>query len=268
MKKGLFLFMMGCLVLTGCAKERETNQLQNVEEKVTTEKTTSTPTTEQSQEESYKTEWAENDYTLSYYLPDKYFYDVEEMDFFSTWLEKCHIKVLDAFVTEDLAEAGSYFVENQAWIQEFLDAGMERDPSAEPVYLAVKVELTNLEEEMISFCMADLDCYMRVFDDSMVQYGVSDTRTTGNRFTSELFYDLGFDTAGKRYYYVDMEPGKTITTTILYLIYKEDAQKDLYLQLGGHITGEYDSKLGRVMPKENDPKIRYIRLHLNQERET
>ncbi len=101
MKKGLFLFMMGCLVLTGCAKERETNQLQNVEEKVTTEKTTSTPTTEQSQEESYKTEWAENDYTLSYYLPDKYFYDVEEMDFFTTLGKKYHIRILDAFVTEN-----------------------------------------------------------------------------------------------------------------------------------------------------------------------
>ena len=266
MKKTVALVSSTILVLTGCQSHQSHTTLQGVEETaqtletVTQESTTFNPDMYDENET-----WAENDERLKYYLPDKYFYDTDgELDFYSVLGYKMHIKVNDCYTISSPEEGGSYFasdtVKNWQNMQETFVA--RSNTGAEISWLMVNATITCLAEQEIRFCIFDISFDAREYDDSMVKFGVNNKRLIGN-ITSELCYDYGERKSGKDYYMIQMKPGESFTTNILYAVDKSYYTRDLelYLSLGGHHTGAYDPKLGRIMPIEDDPKIRFLRIY-------
>lgn len=259
----LSLFVI--MSMTACSQEG--NTLQGVEETAETfpvETVTQETTTMGGYDENKV--WDENDYTLSCYLPDEYFYDTDgELDFFSLNNEKMHIKVTDCYFVDSLEEAGDYFTREDIRknIQEiFFDFFERAFPEEEMGLVVVEAEFTNLMEQVITFCMFDISFQIRAYDNSMVQYGVNDKKLI-DTMGGELYYDYGERGITKDYYMIEMQPGESFKTKILYR-YGKSALKDeneVYLDLGGHHIAQYDAKLGRIMPKENDPKIRYLRIY-------
>ena len=251
------------LVLTGCQNH---STIQGVEETAQTLETVTQETTTFNPE-MYDEDmtWDKNDYTLSRYLPDEYFYDTNgELDFYETLGSKMHIKVNDCYTISSPEEGGSYFATDAAknWCSEQESFVADSSPNAESIWLMVNATITCLAEQEINFCIFDIAFEARGFDDSMVRFGVNNKKILEN-ITSELLYDYGDRKWGKDYYMIRMKPGDSFTTNILYCVYKDSLAKDkeIYLGLGGHHIGAYAPELGRIMPIEDDPKIRFLRIY-------
>ena len=263
MKKIITILLTLMLVLTGCQNH---STIQGVEETAQTLETVTQETTTFNPE-MYDEDmtWDKNDYTLSRYLPDEYFYDTNgELDFYETLGSKMHIKVNDCYTISSPEEGGSYFATDAAknWCSEQESFVADSSPNAESIWLMVNATITCLAEQEINFCIFDIAFEARGFDDSMVRFGVNNKKILEN-ITSELLYDYGDRKWGKDYYMIRMKPGDSFTTNILYCVYKDSLAKDkeIYLGLGGHHIGAYDPELGRIMPIEDDPKIRFLRIY-------
>ena len=266
MKKTVALVSSTILVLTGCQSHQSHTTLQGVEETaqtletVTQESTTFNPDMYDENET-----WAENDERLSCYLPDKYFYDTNgELDFYSTLGYKMHIKVNDCYTVSSPEEVSPYFSGDTAknWCQEQESFVARSHADTEISWLIVNATITCLAEQEIRFCIFDVTFEAREYDDSMVKFGVNNKKIIGN-ITGELCYDYGNRKNGKDYYMIQMKPGESFTTDILYAVDKSYYTRDLefYLWLGGAHIGAYDAELGRIMPVEDDPKIRFLRIY-------
>lgn len=269
MQKKLFLIPIICILLTACGQQKESNTLGNVEDIITTAEleTSASVSTTTSNESSDP-----NDMSLCYYLSDNHFYDQESIDFYATTdsTMNYNVKILDAFTSDNLADGGTYFTDNTISKQiedeicflkslPYLTESGHTDIS----YLFLKAELTNLTSEEKNFCIHDLaHIVCRYYEPSMTIYGVSDKRIESTQ-SSEILYDYNYNTnLAKNYYYIDIAPNQSITTTILYLIPTDYLTEELYMKLNDRSIEVYDSKLGRWMPTEDD-KIRYLRIHLD-----
>lgn len=252
LKKIITILLALMLFLTGCQSH---STIQGVEE----------PTTDHPDMYDENETWAENDERLCLYLPDKYFYDTDgELDFYETLGSKMHIKVNDCYTVSSLQEAGSYFSTDtiKNWYREQKIFDSDSTSTSEFTWLMVNATITCLAEQEITFCIFDISFKARAYDDSMVKFGVNNKKILEN-ITSELCYDYGNRKYGKDYYMIQMKPGESFTTNILYCVYKDSLAKDkeIYLGLGGHHIGAYDPELGRIMPIEDDPKIRFLRIY-------
>ena len=178
MKKIITILLALMLFLTGCQSH---STIQGVEETaqtleaVTQEITTEDPKIYYDENET----WNKNDYTLSYYLPDEYFYDTDgELDFYSTLGYKMHIKVNDCYTISSPEEGGSYFATNAAknWCSEQESFVADSSPNAESIWLMVNATITCLAEQEITFCIFDISFKARAYDDSMVKFGVNNKK--------------------------------------------------------------------------------------------
>lgn len=263
MKKIITILLALMLFLTGCQSH---STIQGVEETaqtleiVTQETTTFNPKIYDENET-----WAENDYTLSYYLPDEYFYDTNgELDFYEILGSKMHIKVNDCYTIFSPEEGGSYFATDAAknWCSEQESFVVRFSPDAEIAWLMVNATITCLADQEIDFCIFDIAFNARGYDDSMVRFGVNNKKLLEN-ISSEFLYDYGDRKWGKDYYMIRMKPGESFTTNILYPVDKAllTEENEIYLDLGGHHIAKYDSELGRIMPIEHDTRIRFLRIY-------
>ena len=263
MKKIITILLTLMLFLTGCQSH---STIQGVEETAQTLETVTQETTTFNPE-MYDEDmtWDKNDYTLSRYLPDEYFYDTNgELDFYETLGSKMHIKVNDCYTISSPEEGGSYFATDAAknWCSEQESFVADSSPNAESIWLMVNATITCLAEQEINFCIFDIAFEARGFDDSMVRFGVNNKKILEN-ITSELLYDYGDRKWGKDYYMIRMKQGDSFTTNILYLVNKAllTEENEFYLNLGGHHIAKYDSELGRIMPIEHDTRIRFLRIY-------
>lgn len=264
MKKIITILLTLMLFLTGCQSH---STIQGVEETaqtleaVTQEITTEDPKIYYDENET----WNKNDYTLSYYLPDEYFYDTNgELDFYETLGSKMHIKVNDCYTISSPEEGGSYFATDAAknWCSEQDSFVADSSPNAESIWLMVNATITCLAEQEINFCIFDIAFNARGFDDSMVRFGVNNKKILEN-ISSEILYDYGDLKQGKDYYRIQMKQGDSFTTNILYPVDKAllTEENEIYLWLGGPHIAKYDSELGRIMPIEHDTRIRFLRIY-------
>ena len=263
MKKIITILLALMLFLTGCQSH---STIQGVEETAQTlENVTQESTTDHPDMYDENETWAENDQRLSYYLPDKYFYDTNgELDFYETLGSKMHIKVNDCYTVSSPEEVSPYFSGDTAknWCQEQESFVARSHADTEISWLVVNATITCMAEQEIRFCIFDVTFEAREYDDSMVKFGVNNKKIIGN-ITGELCYDYGNRKYGKDYYMIQMKPGESFTTNILYAVDKSYYTRDLefYLWLGGAHIGAYDPELGRIMPIEDDPKIRFLRIY-------
>ncbi len=255
----LIIIVTGTL-LTGC-KISHQYDVGDVSEIVTTQKSVSQNTT--------KGDTGKNSEFILQFVDDSHFYEQDELDFTETLGSTYHIKVLDVYATDKLEELGEYFVGIESEFAENRSQLLESEQCAleDYIYVAVTIELTNKEKSENTFCLADLGLKFRIKDDSMESFGVGTWRLSGieGEYTdSELFFDYENREIDKSYYMVNFKPEETIKTKVVFGCDKNLLQENMYLRLGMHSLGTYDSRKGEWI-RSDDAAIKFLRLKLDEE---
>ena len=261
----IVVFAVTAVCLSGCTQYSGAKNMAKVEEAV------ETLPMETIDVEKYK----DQELSLANYLPDSYYCDEDERDFFSANNKKkeedYHIKITDAYVTDDYTNGGEYFTKKGDWVQENLDFLKRSHTEAELNklrYYFITFELTNLADTMESFCILDVQLVERVPDDRYVaDFGVGSSYTTywlGEcRYVTDKTPDP--DSKGKSYYLNEIKQGETLTFTCMYMDILDYQNHDLYLRLSSVYPGREDPKTGIVMPDSNSP-VRFLKVNNLQER--
>lgn len=261
-KKGkVFLISIMGLLLFGCAK-KDSYSINNVEEIPETTKAAAIKTPETSINQGDTLNGVPLD-LVQYYISDDHFYEQEELDFMKGE-DSYHIRVANATVSDDLTAFGESFSNEQAriseltgWIEE-----LQLQEKGEFTYLSLPIEITNTGDKEQRFCL-DMSLYTRIADERLVEYGLSDKYITSIGLLGETVNNCQSRVDNvKSYYMVDIQPGETISSDILYWVSKENLDKDIYMCL--YMTsGKKDKKLNCEMPP-TDKNVKFIKIEIGR----
>lgn len=259
----LFFFIS---ILPGCVREAD-NTYKGVAEKDTTEKFIVRQTSESTTDNDYSIEKKD----AEKYIDDSHFYDTAEgVDFASFGEEKenYHIKITDAFISDNLEDFGDYFGENpvRGDIEYAKNFCMERlgYDAANLTYMCVQVELTNNSNENTTFPVSQsLRWYSRVEDTRGKEWNLADKRIDMSMPYSELWYDSTKKEDGvKNYYSLLLSAGETITAKCVYVFDKSCLKNELYLCL--HLDdGEENIKYNCTFPP-TAKTTKFLKINLQE----
>ena len=262
-KKGkVFLISIMGLLLFGCAK-KDSYSMNNVEEIPETTKAAAIKTPETSINQGGTLNGVPLD-LVQYYISDDHFYDQEELDFMCEE-DSYHIRIANAAVSDDLTAFGESFSNEQArvselngWIEE-----LQLQEKDDFTYLSFPVKITNTGDKEQRFCLY-MTLYTRIADERLVEYGLSDKYiTTAGPISATVNNCQSRVDNVKSYYMVDIQPGETISSDILYWVSKENLDKDIYMCLYMINNGKKDKKLNCEMPP-TDEKIKFIKIEIGR----
>lgn len=260
-KRNIIFLATSAVLLSGCIN-REKELVQNVEETATSPEiiTEAATTIDTSNPEIFGTEY------VSYFVDDSHFFDAETLDYSSTLQQSVgtNIKISNVFSSDNIADSGTYFVQEQSSLEESLNSILKINGKSrnEYTYLFMTAEITNISSVALSFCVIDLRICSRVADDSMVKYGLADHRINLNDTAACLWDYQEQDSDKKDYYMATINAGESIITTIVNIIPKKMLTEELYLKLGETPIGNHDQKTNTWKP--NDSKdLKFLKLHLN-----
>lgn len=254
------------IILSGCAKKKD-NTYVGVEEKATTEKIRDI-----SQKQTEKE--TENDYSISkemveLYIDDSHFYDYDEGINFANeneTEEKFHVKVLEAYTSDELKDFGEYFCTDK--IKERIEEQREFCVSGKGyndfdlTYMCVKIELTNISEEDMQLCVGNcLNVYTRIYDERGKEFNLADKYIDLPTAYNEFRYDSSKKVSeGNEYYFLSLSAGETITTNCVYIMRKDFLDDELYLGL--HLDeGEYNRKYNCIFPPTAET-TKFLKINL------
>lgn len=253
---GFILILSSCL--SGCSAEQE-NEWKDVSveaESLVYEKVSEMETEEFSKEQ------------LLAYVEDEYFFDGDELEFYTAGNEKYHIKIKDVYASQDIYEFGEYF---QARADELQDEKARLDADGQCraenlTYVSVTAEITNMEAVETKLCIQHIGLQFRITDDSKLNYGVGNKRLAGmekNEYVdSELLHDYEERGDCSDYYMISMLPGQTISLTMLFNCDKTLLDEEMYLGLGGGGAVSYDSIKDEW--RHQEPRTRYLRIEIDE----
>lgn len=262
LKKKKCVVLFSTLLLTGCVS-KEGNFLQNVEERETIATERIEQETKQQENEMELLNGVDTQ-RIRYYIDDTHFYDGEnEIEFRDQKHNLWKIKITDAYISDNLDNFGTYFVSRQDEMEEVMQYlidtyGYQRK---ELTYLGAKITITNQEESIKECFVSDFDPWLRISDDSFVQYGLADKYIQPACIYSELWYDYYGQKAGKSYYCFDAQPGINNEMMLVWIIEKALVdKKELYMLLN-MTQGNWDSKWKcQLPPTDEDTKFLKIRI--------
>ena len=256
-----------CFLLAGCGGSQSAEKYQKVEENVTTESETETEK-ENNKNNNDVTEYQEEqeplDTSLIWYVPDSHFYETSPQPFIV--LDKIlgygeevvyNLEVLEAFASKNPADGGEYFKTSE-WLQELQEWG---EGEGMDTILFVKIRLTNPGAKAEEVCIGELDVYKRV------PGGIK------NEFSDQCLEPVhngqDFDkpmVSGDMFYYVKIEPGESLETTLAYVVSSKDLKEKLYMQCFSVMGAEWDVYNASENRREpsNDENVRFVRVHVRE----
>ena len=250
------ILFFSCLLLAGCSHSQSAEKYQQVEESVTSEEKGG----ESNDETEYQTDPSKDlqDQWLEYYIPDSHFYETTPQPF-ANGDAMLTLEILDAFSSKDPADGGEYFTTSKR--MQHLKEVEEED--GRDTILFVKIRLTNPDKNAAQVCIGELDMYKRV-------PGLPEEKNEYSDQTIERIHDeLDFDkpmTLGDMMYFVKIEAGKSLETTIACYVREEDLKEKLYMRcwgMGGAEWSVYNAGKNRREPS-NDPNVRYVRVNVRE----
>ena len=246
------LMIIYMFFLSGCAKKSD-NIYMGIEEKDVTE----TYVIRQTEEETTDNDYSIDKNDVKYFIDDSHFYDdAEGVDFaaFAEEEEDYHIRILNAFLSDDLEDFGDYYCQDaqKRELEERWNFCIEihgSDPS-DLTYMCIEVELTNNSNENKEICLREsMMLYTRVEDIRGKDFNLTDKRVD-NYITP--YTELMFDSDKKKdenkgMYFLLLSAGETITTKSVYIFDKRYSENELYICL--HMDeGEENTKYNCIFP--------------------
>ncbi len=253
------------IFLSGCAKKSD-NSYMGIEEKDITE----TYTIRQTEEETTDNDYSIDKILVKYFIDDSHFYDNEKgIDFagFDETNEKYHVKILDAYTSDNPEDFGEYFSGDNVKrrLEEMknscIDTGYEE---ADLTYLCVKIEITNNSTGNAVLSMGNSFKYVsRINDERGQEFGLADMRIEFTNPHTEFMYDSAKkENEGRQYYYLSLSAGETETTNCVYIFSKKLLEDDLYLELHRD-KGEYNSKYHCTFPTTAET-TKFLKINLRE----
>lgn len=261
-----FLVIIYIFFLSGCVKESD-NIYKGIEEKDITE----TYVVRQTEEETTDSDYSIDKNLVRYFIDDSHFYDNEDgVDFagFDETEEKYHVKILNAYISDNLEEFGEYYsndhvkdsiADSVRWCIE--SRGYDEE---DLTYMCVQVEITNKSAGNAVLYMNHSFRYVsRINDMRGQEFGLTDMRVELVSPSTELLYDsTKKENEGKQYYYLSLSAGETETTNCVYIFSKKLLGNDLYLEL--HFDkGEYNTKYNCTFPP-TAKTTKYLKINLKE----
>lgn len=262
----LIMIIYMCCFLSGCVKESD-NIYIGIEEKDATE----TYEVCQTEEETTDSDYSIDKNLVRYFIDDSHFYDNEDgVDFagFDETEEKYHIKILNAYISDNLGDFGEYYsndhvkdriADSVRWCIE--SRGYDEE---DLTYMCVQVEITNKSAGNAVFPMSKSFRYVsRISDMRGQEFELPDMRVEHVSPSTELSYDsTKKENEGKQYYYLSLSAGETETTNCVYIFSKKLLGMDLYLEL--HLDeGEYNTKYNCTFPP-TAKTTKYLKINLKE----
>ena len=190
MRIAVLILFLCIAVLSGCAK-KDDNTYVGVEEKETTIEIINTPYQPTENDDSIDKE------KVKLYIDDSHFYDYDEgINFAEEYekKEKFHIKVLEAYSSDNLIDFGEYFNSSiiKEEIEENINQCIERKgySTDDITYMCVKVEITNKSSEKVNLCLGNyLKVFTRLHDERGKEFKLADKYISLATANSEFWYD-------------------------------------------------------------------------------
>lgn len=261
-----FLVIIYILFLSGCVKESD-NIYKGIEEKDATE----TYVVRQTEEETTDSDYSIDKNLVRYFIDDSHFYDNEDgVDFagFDETEEKYHVKILNAYISDNPEVFGEYFSSDdiKGRIEEAKRYCIESRGYEEEdlTYMCVQMEITNNSTGNAVLPMGNTFKWVSRIDDIRGQeFELADMRVETSRPFGEFWYDsTKKENEGKQYYYLSLSAGETETTNCVYIFSKKLLGNDLYLEL--HFDkGEYNTKYNCTFPP-TAKTTKYLKINLKE----
>lgn len=265
-KVWILIFFIG--ILSGCSKKSD-NIYKDVGETATTREIKNIP--QQQTEKATENNYSMDKENVKYYIEDSHFYDVEEgIDFACEHEEeeKFHIRILNAYTSDNLQDFGEYFCESEItgsieealnwceWANDYSDLDL--------TYMCVQVEITNKTSEREDLDVLDsLRVFTRINDERGKEYGLADKYISFATAYNEIWYDsTKKENEKKSYYLLHLSAGETITTNCVYIMRKEFLDDELYLNLHQD-EGEYNNKYMCVFPP-TAKTTKFLKINLKE----
>lgn len=251
-------------ILSGCAKKSD-NTYMGIEEKDVTE----TYVQRQTKEKTTDSEYSIDKQMVKFFIDDSHFYDSRDgVDFagFNEKNENYHVKILNAYTSDNLEDFGEYFCSDsvKGEIEEMKRFCVERMGYEEEdlTYMCVKVEITNNSSENVVLPMGNSFKYRsRINDIRGQEFGLANMRVEYDAPYSEFWYDSTKKESGaKSGYYLLLQAGETETTNIVYISSKKSLKNDLYLCLHED-DGEYNEKYKCEFPPTSKT-TKFLKINL------
>ena len=253
------------IFLSGCAKKSD-NLYMGIEEKDITE----TYIIRQTEEETTDNDYSIDKNLVKYFVDDSHFYDNEDgLDFagFNETNEKYHVKILDAYTSDNPEDFGEYFSSDKVkGILESrknfcIDMGWEE---TDITYLCVKIEITNNSTENAVLPMSQSFKWVSRINDARGQeFGLADKRVESKNPSTELLYDSAKKkNEGKQYYFLSLSPGETETTNCVQTFNKKLLNDDLYFELHWD-KEEYNNKYHCTFPPTAET-TKFLKINLRE----
>lgn len=263
MKKIALIVILCIGILSGCVSKSE-NTYRGVEENDATEKYNVNKNTE---------EITDNDYSIDKeivrdFIDDSHCYDnIEGINFagYDEEEEKYHIKILNAYTSDDLEDFGEYFCSERikGQIEIARNFCIERGYTDEDLtYMCVQAEITNnFNESKTLYMSKSLRWVSRINDTCGQEWNLPDKRIDYEMPYTELWYDSSKkEDEGQGYYHLSLSAGETITTNCVYIFDKSRLESEIYLQL--HLDeGAYNTKYNCVFPPTNET-TKFLKINL------
>ena len=261
------IFILSILILSGCARKSD-NVYQDVGEIATTREIKEIP--QQKTEKATENNDTIDKENIKFYIDDSHFYDNEEgIDFagFDETNEKYHVKILDAYTSDNLEDFGEYFSSDKVkGILESrknfcIDMGWEE---TDITYLCVKIEITNNSTENAVLPMSQSFKWVsRINDERGQEFGLVDMRVESTSPSTELRYDSAKkENEGKQYYFLSLPAGETETTNCVYIFSKKLLNDDLYFELHWD-KEEYNNKYHCTFPPTAET-TKFLKINLRE----
>ena len=230
------------IFLSGCAKKSD-NLYMGIEEKDITE----TYIIRQTEEETTDNDYSIDKNLVKYFVDDSHFYDNEDgLDFagFNETNEKYHVKILDAYTSDNPEDFGEYFSSDK---------------------------VKGILESRKNFCidMAVLPMSQsfkwvsRINDARGQEFGLADKRVESKNPSTELLYDSAKKkNEGKQYYFLSLSPGETETTNCVQTFNKKLLNDDLYFELHWD-KEEYNNKYHCTFPPTAET-TKFLKINLRE----
>ena len=244
------IFILSILILSGCARKSD-NVYQDVGEIATTREIKEIP--QQKTEKATENNDTIDKENIKFYIDDSHFYDTEEgFDFAREYSEdeKFHIRILDAYTSDNLEDFGEYFCGGRVKgsIEEALDWCDWALGDLDLTYMCVQVELTNKSTEKEDFRLQPFHIFTRIKDERGKDYGLADKYISFATAYNEFWNDSANKVDEvKNSNLLHLSAGEVITTSCVFIMRKEFLDDELYLCLHQD-EGEYNNKYKCVFP--------------------
>lgn len=252
--------------LSGCVKKSD-NLYMGIEEKDITE----AYVIRQTEEETTDSDYSIDKNLVEYFIDDSHFYDNEDgIDFagFDQKEEKYHVKILNAYISDNPKDFGEYFSSDsvKGRIEEAKRYCIESKgyEEADLTYMCIQMEITNNSTGNVVLPMSkSFRWASRINDIRGQEFELADMRVESAMPFGELWYDsTKKENEGKQYYFCSLSAGETETTNCVYIFSKKLLGKDLYLELHWD-EGEYNTKYNCKFPP-TAKTTKYLKINLNE----